>query len=142
MNTNSLIAGFGGAILLNIVHESLKKYDNTPRVDLVGEEALQKSLDALGISIDDPKMLYFSTLIADIISNGLFYSAICTDKNNIWQRAITIGAGAGVGAVVLPEKLGLDDQPVAKNSQVKGLTVGYYLFGALATAAIYKAISK
>ena len=141
MNTKSLVAGFGGAILLNILHESLKHYDNTPRVDLVGEEALQKSLGAFGISIDDPQRLYFATLIADIISNGLFYSAICTDKN-IWQRAITVGAGAGIGAVMLPEKLGLDDKPVAKNTQVKTLTVGYYLFGALATAAIFKAISK
>jgi hypothetical protein len=40
---NSLIGGFAGAIALNILHETVKRYyDKAPRVDLVGEEALEK----------------------------------------------------------------------------------------------------
>lgn len=142
MKNKHLIAGLGGAILLNILHESLKNQDNMPRIDLVGEEALEKTLAMFGTSIESPRNLYFATLAGDIVSNGLYYSAICTDKKTLWQRAFALGTAAGIGAVVLPKKLGLDDKPVTKNTQVKSLTVAYYIFGALATAAIYKAISK
>ena len=138
---HQLIAGLGGAVLLNILHESLKhSNDNMPRIDLVGTEALQKSLNYIGHSIDDPKKLYFATLAGDLVSNGGYYSLIfCTEKHQ-WTRAISLGLLAGVGAVVLPSKLGLDDQPVAKNNTVKALTIGYYLFGALAATTIYKVL--
>lgn len=138
-----LIAGIGGAVLLNILHESLKHAnDNMPRIDLVGTEALQKSLNYIGQSIEDPQKLYYATLAGDLVSNGGYYALIfCTEKH-IWTRAIALGLAAGVGAVVLPAKLGLDDQPVAKNDTVKALTIGYYLFGALSAAAIYKVLTK
>jgi hypothetical protein len=39
----NLIAGLGGAIALNILHESLKrKSPDAPRIDKLGEEAVQK----------------------------------------------------------------------------------------------------
>lgn len=70
-----MLAGLGGAIALNIIHESLKKKgSDMPRVDLVGEEALQKSLNYLGMSIDDDATLYNATLAGDVVSNTLYYS--------------------------------------------------------------------
>ena len=41
----NLIAGAAGAIALNVLHETLKKESNdVPRVDLLGEDAVQKVL--------------------------------------------------------------------------------------------------
>ncbi len=139
-----VIAGFAGAIVLNIIHESLKKTSkNMPRIDLLGEEALQGGLQYLGTEIPDEEDLYFATLGADLISNGMYYSLIGGGpKNEVWAKAITLGLLGGAGAVILPKHMGLNDQPVAKNNQVKALTVGYYLTGALATAAIYNLLRK
>lgn len=140
----NIAAGLGGAIALNIIHESLKKHDkNMPRVDLLGEEALEKSLDYFDAEITREDTLYKATLAGDIISNTLYYSAIgAGNPKHIWARAVTMGITAGIGAITLPEPLGLDDEPVARTTKTKALTIAYYLAGALVTAGIAKALSK
>lgn len=137
MNAKNFLAGLGGAIVLNLLHESLKKKAiDTPRIDLVGEEALQKTLGFFGTKIENKDTLYKATLAGDVISNATYYSMIGNSTENVWGKAISLGLVAGIGAVVIPKEIGLDEKPVAKNNQVKALTVGYYLVGALATAAI------
>jgi len=140
----NIVAGLGGAIALNIIHESLKKRDSDmPRVDLLGEEALEKSLDYFDAEIHDKDTLYKTTLAGDIISNALYYSAIgAGDTKYLLPRAIAIGVAAGVGAITLPEPLGLNDKPVNRTNKTKALTIGYYLAGALVTAVIVKAMNK
>jgi len=139
----SYLAGLGGAIALNILHESLKKKDSDmPRVDLLGEEALQKTLQHFNTGIDDEKTLYTATLAGDIISNTLYYSMIGKGGNqHVFTRALAYGLAAGVGAVTLPKPMGLDEEPVARSGKTKALTVAYYVAGALVTAGILKAIS-
>lgn len=140
----NVLAGLGGAVVLNILHESLKnKNSKMPRVDLLGEEALQKSLHYFGTSIDDEPTLYKATLASDIVSNALYYSLIgAGDKKHVWARAAAYGLAAGVGAVTLPEPLGLDPEPVTKSQATKALTIGYYLAGALAAGLILKVIAE
>jgi len=140
----NVLAGLGGAIALNILHESLKhKSENMPRVDLVGEEALQKSLNYFGSSIDNEATLYNATLAGDVISNALYYSLIgAGSKKHIWTRAVVYGLAGGIGAVTLPEPLGLKPQPVTKTQKTKVLTIAYYLAGAIATGCIIKALIK
>lgn len=141
---NTLFAGLGGAIALNILHESLKKKDrDMPRVDLLGEEVLEKSLDYFDAKIKDEDILYKTTLAGDIISNALYYSAIgAGDAKYIWPRAVAIGLAGGIGAITLPEPLGLDDEPVTRTNKTKALTIGYYVFGALVTGCIVQALRK
>lgn len=140
----NLLAGLGGAVALNIIHESLKKKSkDTPRVDLLGEEALEKTVEYFGGEIDDDKTLYKATLAGDILSNAMYYSMIGNgDPKHLWVRALSYGVAAGVGAVTLPEPLGLDPEPVTKTKTRQALTVGYYVAGALVTAAILKSVSN
>lgn len=142
--TKNIIAGLGGAIALNILHEALKKRDHDmPRVDLLGEEALEKSLDFFDAEIQREDTLYKVTLAGDIISNTLYYSAIGAGASeHTWSRAVTMGITAGIGAITLPEPLGLDDEPVARTTKTKALTIGYYLIGALVTGALVKVLNK
>jgi hypothetical protein len=141
----SLLAGLGGAIALNVLHESLKKKGrNMPRIDKLGEEAVQKSLrQTTGEKIGSHENLYAATLGADLVSNALYFSAIgAGGPKYIWFKALTLGLTAGTGAITLPGKVGLNPKPVAKTAKTKSLTVGYYLFGALVTAAILDATAK
>lgn len=133
----NLIAGLGGAIALNLLHESLKHKKGTPRIDKVGEEALQKTLEPLGAGIENDTNRYVATLAADVVSNALYYAAIGVGSpDGKWNRAVSLGLTAGIGAVNFPEPMGLDDAPVASSTRKQVLTVGYYLFGALATAGL------
>lgn len=135
----ALLAGLGGAIALNLLHESLKHKSATPNIDELGEEALEKTLHYFGTGIDDDATRYAATLGADVVSNALYYSAIgAAGTNNVWSRALSLGITAGIGAVTLPEPLGLDDRPVAQTTGKQVLTVGYYVFGAMVTAGLLK----
>ncbi len=141
---NNLIAGLGGAIALNILHESLKRtHPAMPRIDLLGEEAVQKGLSRLGTSIDDEDNLYRATLGSDLVSNAMYYSLIGSgDPRHMWSKALYMGASAGIGALTLPAQMGLDDSPVTKTTRTKALTVGYYVFGALVTGGLLKLLNK
>lgn len=131
-----ILAGLGGAIALNLLHEIVRNnFDNVPEVNKIGEEALNKSLETVDMKITDKDQLYAATLAGDVISNGIYYAATATSGFNLVS-----GVAAGVGAVMLPEKMGLDDSPVAGSTQKKLMTVGYYLFGAVVTKLIYDKI--
>lgn len=140
----NILAGLGGAVALNILHESLKyKSSNMPRVDLLGEEALQKSLNYFGNSINDQQTLYMATLAGDVASNTMYYSLIGAGSiKHVFTRALAYGIAAGVGAVTLAEPLGLDPEPVNRSQKTKILTVAYYLAGAIVTGCIIKAMSN
>ena len=140
----NLVAGFAGAIALNILHETLKKEKtDVPRIDLLGQDALQKTLRHFGTSIENKKDLYKATLAGDVLSNTFYYSLIgAGNPAFLWPKAVVFGLSAGIGALKLPEPLGLDPEPVTKSNQVKVLTVGYYVFGALVTALVLNVLSK
>lgn len=130
-----MIAGFAGAIALNILHETIRKnFKNVPHINEVGEEALLKISDYASINIEGETNLYATTLVGDIVSNGLYYATTATEKD------LASGLMAGIGAVALPKKLGLNDEPVAENFQKKAMTIGYYVFGAIVTKFVYNKI--
>jgi len=137
----NLIAGLGGAVVLNILHESLKnKGKDMPRIDRSGEEALQKSLNYLGTSIEDEQDLYLTTLAGDVAGNALYYSFIGGKSGLIWPKAVILGLAAGLGAVKLPKPMGLHQGPTSRNTKTSVLTIAYYLSGAIVTGAILKAL--
>jgi len=139
----NLIAGLAGAAALNILHESLKNKRSTPRIDFLGEQALQKTVRYFGGNITDTDHLYTATLAGDLISNTIYYSCIASAKRkNLWTKAVAMGLLAGVGAITLPEPLGLNPKSVAKTNEIKAMTVGYYLFGALVTALVSSAFKR
>ena len=140
----NLLAGFAGAIALNVLHEGLRRKDKTaPGVGLLGEEAVQKSLQHIGLQINNEQALYGTTLAGDLLSNTLYYSVIAVgDKKYIWPKAIFLGLSAGIGAIKLPEPMGLNPEPVAETSKKQILTVGYYLFGAIVTVLAVKSLNK
>lgn len=139
----NITAGFIGSVALNLLHETLRKNaTNVPQINLIGEQALNKTLSKYGTPITNPDELHNVTLKADIIANTMYYSLIGGNKNFIWPKAIFLGLSAGIGALKLPEPMGLNPEPVTRTNQTKVLTVGYYLFGALVTAYVLKTLSK
>ncbi|EDM37773.1 hypothetical protein PBAL39_15149 [Pedobacter sp. BAL39] len=139
----NLIAGLAGAAALNILHESLKNKRSTPRIDFLGEQALQKTVRYFGGNITDTDDLYKATLAGDLISNTIYYSWIASAKRkNLWTKAVAMGLLAGVGAITLPEQMGLNPKSVAKTNEIKAMTVGYYVFGALVTALVSSAFKR
>lgn len=143
MNNNNILAGLGGAIVLTILNESLKHlHGDMPRIELVGEEAVQKTASYFGIDIENQDALFGASLVGDLVSNTAYFSLIEGEGNQLWTKAASAGVFAGLGAINIPSKIGLNDEPVTKTNNTKLLTIGYYLAGALATAAIVRIFEK
>ena len=140
----SLMAGFAGAAALNILHETMRKLDNeAPRLDLLGEQVVKKSAEALNIDAPTGNKLYGVTMAGDILTNATYFAAIgMGGKKYMLLRAIGAGVSAGVVALKAPESLELNENYVGNSDKRKLLTVAYYVFGALITAGVVKFMSK
>jgi hypothetical protein len=138
----NLIGGLAGAAALNIIHQTVKQIDHdAPRVDLVGEEALNKVITSTGGTPLRGNVLFTATLAADLLSNAIYYSAIGFGKKKhlLWRGA---GYGLAAGALQLTEPMGLSDAPITKTDKTKALTVAWYVLGGVVAALTIKALRK
>ncbi|KDN55631.1 hypothetical protein [Flavobacterium seoulense] len=142
MESKNIIGGLAGAVVLTILNESLKNVnENMPHIDLVGKEAVQKTAEYFGLDIEN-ESLFGTAIVSDILSNTAYYSMIDGEENDLWLKAASSGILGGLSAVNLPEKIGLNDEPVTKTFTTKALVVGYYLAGALTTAAVIRLMER
>lgn len=131
-----VIAGIGGAVALNMLHGVVKRnFDDVPDFNEVEEEAIDKSLGKMNLQVRDHDRLYNATTTGDILTNAAYYAF------TPFKMSSVIGALGGLGAIVLPKKLGLDNTPIAGTDKKKMITVGYYVFGALVASGIYKLLT-
>jgi hypothetical protein len=139
-----LLGGLAGALALNLIHETYRRFDNkAPRVELIGEEALTNIVEATGNEAPTGSRLYAATLVGDVLSNALYFSLIgIGNRKNLITRGAVFGAAAGAGAIIFTEDMGLKDAPINRFSRTKVLTVSWYLIGGLVAAASIKALSK
>lgn len=140
----TLAGGLTGALILTGVHQLVRQFDKeAPRMDLLGEEALTDTLDAAGVTPPKGDKLYYTTMAGDIVGNALYYSLVGVGRDrNVWARGIWLGLAAGIGGVLLPKPLGLNPVYSNKTNRTRLLTVGYYLLGGLASAAVVSCAKK
>lgn len=130
------MAGFGGAIALSVLDKYVRKnFDEVPEFNEMGEQVIDKSLEVVNLQVKDPDKLYNATVAGDVFTNGIYYAL------TPFKMSTLVGALGGLGAIVLPKKLGLDNEPIAGTDKKKMITVGYYVFGALVAAGIYKVLT-
>ena len=140
----ALGGGLAGACAVTLIHETVRRIvPEAPRMDLLGMSAISKGLVTAGLEKPDEEKLFTWALAGDIVSNCLYYSLAGIGKEkNAWLRSSFLGLGAGVGAVLLPEPLGLSSKHTNKTTSTKLMTVGLYVAGALVTTAVMKLIEK
>ena len=128
----SLVSGMAGAIALTAVHQAARTLtDSAPRMDVVGMRALARGAEAAGAEAPSThKGLYRATLAGDLICNSAYYSLATT-----YTRGTVMGVLAGIGALVLPERLGLGTPPKSELLSNQIMTVAWYLVGGLVAAA-------
>lgn len=135
-----IATGLAGSTALTGLHQALKDKNDTPRVDLLGKQAVEKMLGDKKNDYSE-KTLYWGTMGGDIISNGACYSFIAKAKNPILTGAV-VGAVYGTGTVVLPQFFGLKEDYVRSSDKKALMTVGYYAFGGLVAGIIAKILKR
>ena len=131
----SLVGGVAGALTLTAVHELGRRLlTRAPRMDEVAMRGLRRILPGRQ---RDPRRLHQLALGGDLVSNAVYYSAIAAPTSReTWTRAVVLGTAAGVGALLLPERLGLGAPQNSEHRANQVMTIGWYLAGALAAAFV------
>jgi len=120
---DAILSGMAGAAALTAVHQAAQRVtDSAPRMDVVG-------MRAIGKATPENPALYNMALAGDLVFNSAYYSMATT-----WTRGAALGIIAGIGALVLPQKLGLGQPPRSELLSNQVMTVAWYLIGGLAAA--------
>jgi len=141
----TIIGGTAGAVALNLLHEAYRQIDaDAPHIHLIGEEALVKILKTVHLPLpNNKKELYRWTLAGDVLSNAAYFSLLgLGESKHILRRGLILGSAAGVGAVFMPQKMGLNNAPSDRTMETKILTVLWYTLGGLAAAGVMKVLRK
>ena len=141
---NALISGFAGAAILNLVHETARQFsDRAPRVDLLGQQAITKTYEYFDRNPPGKNELYAMALTGDLTSNTFYYSLVAAGKaDNAVATGAALGLAAGIGAVYLPDKIGLKKKYSAKTAQRAAMTVAYYTLGGVTAGLVYSLMAK
>lgn len=142
---DAMIAGAAGAVALTAVHQAaLAVTDRAPRMDVVGMRALARGTGHSGMADESGDLdasrnpgLYAATLCGDLLANSAYYALATT-----WTRGAALGILAGVGALVLPRRMGLGDPPHSDQLSNKVMTVAWYTLGGLVAAATAQALAR
>jgi len=134
----TIIAGIAGAVALTAVHQLGQRiFPDAPRMDIVGMRALASIRAGAGMSVPDRDTLYRQTLAGDLASNAAYYSLVGIGPHDRrWARGAALGVAAGLGAVALPQPLGLGRPPHSDSPRNQILTVAWYTLGGLTAAAM------
>jgi len=138
----ALGSGLVGACALTLIHEAARRFlDDAPRMDVLGMRAVAKTMRA--VDVEPPVALHEAALVGDLVSNSIYYSLVgAGSREDALRNGALLGLAAGLGAVVLPERLGLGRQPTEDSPQTQLMTVAWYLLGGLAAGAAYRALSS
>jgi hypothetical protein len=128
--------GLVGAAALTLVHESARRVlKHPPRMDVLGMRSLDRGIRFFGGKPAKGRTLHRQTLVGDLVSNSLFYSLVAMGRpKRPYLRGAVLGLLAGLGAVVLPPRLGLGRAPSQARPSTSLLTVAWYTLGGLAAA--------
>jgi hypothetical protein len=111
-------------------------------MDLVGVRALRRWFGAGGGRPAGPELLQMA-LAGDLVANTLYYAAVdAPTEGETWRRAAVLGVAAGVGALVLPQPMGLGHPPHSDRVENQAMTVAWYVMGALAAAVAANAARR
>jgi hypothetical protein len=137
---SALAGGVAGAVVLTLVHESVRRLTPAaPRMDLLGMEALAKTLDSVDAEVPDEDKLFKITMAGDILSNSLYYSLSgIGNRQGAVLRGTLLGIAAGIGSVYMPKPLGLHAAASSRTPLTKLLTVGLYTIGGFVAGAVGK----
>ena len=140
----SLAAGLVGAAALTAVHEIARRFSrDAPRMDVLGERAIARTVHASGGRLPPPPVLRRWALAGDILASSAYYSLVaCGRQPSMWRRAVALGLAAGAGALLLPERVGLGPPPRSEHLANQIMTVAWYLLGGLAAAAAGQRIQR
>ena len=139
-----IAAGLSGSLALTAVHEGVRRFrPDAPRMDVLASRAIVKLIGGPASKRPSDRALYVTTLVGDLVSNGLYFAALLAGpRRGVFRRSLLGGLLAGGGALVLAPRLGLGHPPHAEQTSNRVMTVAWYTLGALTAASVFATLDR
>ena len=140
--SSALAGGLAGTLTVASMHEALRRVTpNAPRMDLLDMDLIRKGAKSMNKKVPQDNDLQRMAVGGELFGDVAYYSLTAMGgKKRVWLCGALLGLMAGVAAVVLPKSLGLPTEPSNKTLGTKIMTVGLYLMGGLASAAVTRLV--
>ena len=136
--SSALAGGLAGTITVASLHEAMRRISpNAPRMDQLDIDLLRKGLNIMNKKVPEETELQRWAVGGELLCDTAYFSlAAAGGKKRAWLCGALLGLAAGISAVVLPKSLGLPEESSNKTLGTKIMTIGLYLIGGLAAAAV------
>lgn len=140
----ALAGGLAGTLTVASLHEAFRRISpDAPRMDLLDIALIQKGLSTIHREGPGAATLQRWAVSGELFCDTGWYGLVgITGRQGAWLRGALLGLAAGVTAVVLPKPMGLPEEWSSKTSRTRLMTVGLYLAGGLAAAAVAHLVDK
>jgi hypothetical protein len=143
--SSALAGGLAGTLTVASMHEAFRRMspDDAPRMDLLDMDLIRKGLTSMHKKVPAENELQRWAVGGELFCDTAYFSlAAMGGRKRVWLYGALLGLAAGVSAVVLPKSLGLPHEPSNKTMGTKIMTIGLYLLGGLAAAAIARLVDN
>jgi hypothetical protein len=111
-------------------------WSGAPRLDVLGKRAIAHTLGVAGHATDEEDM-HYPALAGDLAANTAYYSMVGFGRSRPVLCGALLGLVAGIGAVLLPEPLGLGRGETRRSAETALATIGLYTLGGLTAGAVF-----
>jgi hypothetical protein len=143
-SSSALAGGLAGTLTVASIHEALRRVTpDAPRMDLLDMDLIRKGLKIINKEAPRDDKLQRWAVGGELLCDTAYYGlAGMGNRKGVWLRGALLGLVAGVTAVALPKPLGLPKERSSKTLGTELMTIGLYLMGGLAAAAIAQLVDE
>lgn len=139
MKTSAVLAGgLAGTLTVASMHEAMRRVSpDAPRMDVLDMDLIRKGLKSVNREVPGEDALQRWAVGGELFCDTAYYGLVgMGGKKGAWLRGAILGLAAGITAVALPKPLGLPAESSNKTLSTRIMTVGLYVIGGLAAAAM------
>jgi predicted cobalt transporter CbtA len=112
-------------------------------MDVLDMELIRKGLKSMKREAPEGDSLQRLAVGGELVCDTAYYGLVgMGGKKGAWFRGALLGLLAGVTAVVLPKPLGLPEESSNKTAATQLMTIGLYVMGGLAAAAVTEMVDS
>lgn len=140
----AIAAGLAGTLTVASLHEAFRRVSaDAPRMDKLDMDLIRKGLTCINREAPGDADLQRWAVGGELLCDSTYYGLVgLGSKKGAWLRGAVLGLVAGVTAVILPKPLGLPEESSNKTLATQLMTVGLYLMGGLAAAAVTQMVGS
>ena len=141
----AILSGLAGAGTVTVLNESVRRVapEIAPRMEILGMRALKAGFEAADAEVPPRRGLIKLAFGGEVASNTAYYSLVGLARpENAVAVGAALGLAAGLGAVLLPGRMGLGEEPSTRTPGTTAMTVAWYFAGGLVAGLVAKSVGS